>query len=132
MSPTTLTILILVFFCVDAIVVYAIFSIAAGELRTLATRFPSVPVKPGAERRTFQSFRLDLFNFGWSIHATLDATHLHLQPAWLFRRFGAGACSIPREQLKAARRTLTGAKVELRGTTLHGPRWCLLADTPRS
>lgn len=126
MSALVIAILVVLYLGMDALLVYATLSSAAGEMQSLARRFPALPPVPGAKRREFQSFRLDLLNLSWSLHATLDATHLHLEPAWLLRQLGAVPVSIPRDRLTNAKRTLTGAKAMLGATVLRGPRWCLL------
>ncbi|MBY0112094.1 MAG: hypothetical protein K2Y21_04675 [Phycisphaerales bacterium] len=128
MSPLTISIFVVVMLLIDSVVVVALLSNAAEEFRTLAKQFPPVPPQAGARRREFQSFRFDLLNLGWCLHATLDATYLHLEPAWLLRRLGAGPVSIPRDRITKATRTFTAAKATLGSTIIRGPRWCLLPD----
>lgn len=125
-SALVFAILVVLYLGMDALPVYATLTSAAGEMRSRARRFPALPPVPGEQRREFKSFRLDLLNLSWSLHATLDATYLHLEPAWLLRRIGAVLMSIPRDRLTNAKRTLTGARAMLNATVLRGPRWCLL------
>lgn len=131
MSPLTATLVISAFLVVDGIIVFAVFNMAAGEVRSLAAHFPAREPQIHAERRDFQSFSLDLFNFGWSFHVVADRDYVHMLPAWLFRKLGVPKFSIPRSELKDPRKCFGGVKVTLRGQALAGPRWCLAPDLSR-
>ncbi|MBS0188726.1 MAG: hypothetical protein JSS51_11695 [Planctomycetes bacterium] len=128
MSPLTLTILISSFLLLDAMVVAAVFSLGAAELKSLAADFPAREPQIHAERRNFQSFSLGLMNFGWCFHVIADRDHVHMLPALLFRKLGVPNFSLPRAELKDPRQCLGGVQVTLRGRDLKGPRWCLAPD----
>lgn len=129
MSPTNVTLFLAAVVVLDLIVVAVIFKTAAGELKTFSAKYPPVPPQIHAERRNFQSFSLGILNCGWSFHVTSDPTHVHLFPAWLFRRLGVPNFSIPRTELKDAKKCFGGAvRVTVCGKDLRGPRWCLAPD----
>lgn len=129
MSPLTATLIILSFFILDGIVVMAVLNYAAGELHSLAKKFPPVPPQIHAEHRNFQSFSLGLMNFGWCFHVIADADYVHMHPAWLFRKLGVPNFSLPRTELKDPAKCFGGVRVTLRNETLRGPRWCLVPDS---
>ncbi len=85
--------------------------------------------EPGAEavRRPFQSFRVGILNLGFSIHATADERHLHLEPAAYLRRLGARAVSVPWEAIHVEKRSRSGrwVTVKVDKWTITGPAWCL-------
>lgn len=125
MSPLTAAVLLSAFL-LDGIIIFAVFNMAAGEVKSFAKHFPAHEPLIHAQRRNFQSFSLGLFNFGWSFHVIADTNYVHMLPAWLFRRLGVPNFSIPRTELKDAAKCFGGAVVTIRGTKLRGPRWCLV------
>lgn len=128
MSALTATILISAFLLVDSIIVLAVFTMAAGEVKSLAAHFPSREPQIHAERRNFQSFSLGYYNFGWCFHVIADAQYVHMLPAWLFRKLGVPNFSIPRRELKDPKKCFAGVIVTVRDEQLRGPRWCLAPD----
>lgn len=128
MSPLTATILISAFLLVDGIIVLAVFTMAAGEVKSLAKHFPQVPPQIHSERRNFQSFSLGYYNFGWCFHVIADPQYVHMLPALLFRKLGVPNFSIPRRELKDPKKCFGGVIVTVRNEKLRGPRWCLAPD----
>jgi hypothetical protein len=124
-TPLTATFIIAAFVILDVIVVTAVLSIAAGELKSFARNFPPVSPQVHAERRNFQSFGIGLINCGWSFHVVSDPQYVHLYPVWLLRKLGVSSFSIPRTELKDPRKCFGGVRVTIAGHDLRGPRWCL-------
>jgi hypothetical protein len=90
-------------------------------------RYPEQAPGAGAVRRACQSFRVDLLNFGFSIHVTVDETHLHLQPARFLRWVGGRTASIPWDEITITKRSRNGRwiTVKVDKWTIQGPAWCL-------
>lgn len=101
-----------------------IYGVSAG-LRSFSARWPAREPGAGAVRREFQSFKIGIVGLGWSVHVAVDEDHLHLSPAWLARRVGMRAMSIPWEAVTPGRSLLGGREVEVDGMVIRGPRWCL-------
>jgi hypothetical protein len=95
-------------------------------------RFPAREPGADAVRRPFQSFRVGVMNLGFSIHATADEHHLHLEPAAYLRRFGARPVSIPWEEISVEKRSRSGRwiTVKVDKWTIMGPAWCLALAGP--
>ncbi len=93
----------------------------------LADRFPAIDPALDAVRRNFQSFSSGSLSLGGCIHVAVDDRCLHLQPAWLARRLGVAAASIPWDNITIRRLGSRSAKVRIESTQveLTGPRWCL-------
>ncbi|MCH2138280.1 MAG: hypothetical protein MK074_04440 [Phycisphaerales bacterium] len=82
---------------------------------------PWPPIEPtaDAQRRRFQSFRMQLMNLGLCVHVTKDQTHLHLRLIGLLRVFGAVDASIPWDAI-----TMQNRKRARIGTLdVWGPPW---------
>ncbi|MHC4102906.1 MAG: hypothetical protein ACYS15_01390 [Planctomycetota bacterium] len=90
-------------------------------------KFPARAPEADAVRRGFQSFRVGIMNLGFSIHATVDEHHLHLEPAAYLRWARARTVSIPWDAINIEKRSRSGrwitAKVDK--WSLMGPAWCL-------
>src|ERR1043165_9130544 len=99
----------------------------------MVERYPAVEPAPDAVRRGFQSFNSGSLNFGGCIHVAVDHAYQHLRPAWLARRLGAGAASIPWDRIAIARSGARKSRARIDGTSIEltGPRWCMeLASGP--
>jgi hypothetical protein len=97
--------------------------------KPIADRFPPVEPQPDAIRRSFQSFKIGIMNFGWSMHVAADSRHLHLYPVLIMRMFGTTPVSIPWDQLHPTRK---GARVGPHDFIM--PRWLrtIIADEATS
>lgn len=102
-----------------------------GLWRPIAKDYP--PQEHGEDpiTRKFQSFGLGIMNMGFSIHATVDASHLHIRPVTWLRVLGATPMSIPWDAM-----TLKGTSSRVvklsNGTRMEGPKWCFqLLQTAR-
>jgi len=96
-------------------------------------KFPAHEPGAGAVRRGFQSFKVGILNLGFSIHATADEHHLHLEPAAYLRCFGAHTVSIPWDAMTVKKRSRRGRWITVKADkwTIMGPAWCLdLARSP--
>ena len=88
--------------------------------------WPPFEPAPEAVHRNFQSFKLGLLNLGWSVHVSVDQSHLHLRPARLIRWMGAASGSIPWNVMRPVSSTM----VNIADHTLIGPRWCMELAAP--
>ncbi|MEM9064907.1 MAG: hypothetical protein AAGB51_05395 [Planctomycetota bacterium] len=117
----------------DAIVVTVLLrSVVGGVFNKLHELHPPVGAASNAVRKDLQSFRSGLINLGWSINVTVDEDHLHLEPAKIFRWFGAKSSSIPWRAVEP-RKTFSKRvrNVRIGAIDLTGPKWCLeLAGDP--
>jgi len=94
-----------------------------GMWTPIARQHPVQPLADDAITRRFQSFSLGIINMGWSIHASVDDRHLHLEPVRPLRWFGAIPMSIRWEDLSKLNRN--GKSVYMTGGhRLVGPAWC--------
>lgn len=111
----------------DLVVVLLLVRVAiGGTWRPLAEAFPAREPGEGAVRKTFQSYRLGIINLGYSIHTTVDAEHLHMEPAGFARAFGLRAVSVPWGEVRPVKlRGRRWADVKIGNQTLMGPRWAL-------
>lgn len=100
-----------------ALIRYAI----TGFWNPLIAPWPPREVPREAIRRSFQSFRIDLVNMGFSINAAVDDEYLHLEPIAVWRLFGAESASIPFDQMVRSDR---GRSVRIEGRVIRGPKWC--------
>lgn len=128
MSTAATIVLISAFVLMDLMVVSAVLTMSAGEIKSFAAKFPPVLPQIHAERRNFQSFGLGMLNCGWSFHVAADRAYVHLFPAWLFRTLGVPNFSIPRSELKDPKKCFGGVRVTVAGNDLRGPRWCLAPE----
>lgn len=120
------TILITLFVVIDTIVVWAILRSCGLMLRQLGEGHPAVEPEPGAVRKEFQSFKIGMMNMGYSIHVTVDASYLHLDPSLTARWVGMPRMSIPWSEVRLVRRgRYGGTQVKIGRQTVYGPRWCL-------
>lgn len=121
-------ILVLIFLSVDAVVLYAIFSMCDSAWKDLSRDFPINEHATGPWRE-FQSIGIDMFNFGFSVHICADAEYVHLAPTRFLRLFRVKPVSIPRAAFldvkPAAFRT---AKVKLPKRTMVLPRWAAMSN----
>ena len=135
MSGPQLAVVISLNVLVDAVVVWVVIRCAGGNWNRLADAHPPVPVLEPAESRRYQSFRLGLFNLGFSVHVTADTERLHLTPMMPLRLIGMRAMSLPWEAIElkphGLRKRWRTARVG-GGLDLHGPAWGLgLAEGER-
>ncbi|MBX3318063.1 MAG: hypothetical protein KF902_14500 [Phycisphaeraceae bacterium] len=119
------TILVTLFVVVDTIVVWAILRACGEMLKQLGAGHPAVEPEAGAVRKEFQSFKIGLMNMGYSIHVTVDASYLHLDPSLTARWIGMPRMSIPWSEVRLVRRGRFGTQVKIGRQTVYGPRWCL-------
>jgi hypothetical protein len=99
----------------------------------LSQRYPARPPGEDAVTKRFQSFKMGMYNLGFSFHVTVDESHLHLDPAGFWRKLGAEPSSVPWSDIEVVRRGKSGkwttVKIGGKPTPLLGPSWCLdLAD----
>lgn len=126
MPPVATGTMIAIFVCMDAIIIWAIMRTIGQTMRRLGVGHPPVEPEPGAVRREFQSFKIGILSLGYSIHVTVDAAHLHLDPSLTARWIGIKPMSIPWEHVQWKRATrFSGTLVRIRGTDVHGPTWAL-------
>lgn len=105
----------------DALLVFVILPMWIGGLwRPLASRFPPVPPSPGAVRRNFQTFSVDLINLGFCIHVAADETHLHMFPAFVARFFRITPVSIPWDEMRPG----SMGRMKVGANSIYMPRWC--------
>lgn len=135
-SAVIIILAVLLFVIFDGVLMWALF----GHLRSsiwnpLADRFPHRNPAPDAVRRDFQSLSVGLFNLGWMIHITVDDECLHLEPCAICRWIGLKSMSVPWDEVRPVRRSVTGwwATVRIGNTTMRGPAWCFsLAGAPEA
>lgn len=117
----------IVFVCVlvfgDLIVVGALLYAAASSVRSFSRKFPAVEPRADAVRKEFQSFRFGILSLGSSIHVAVDEQHLHLFPAWMARKLGMKAMSIPWSAIEYKGTFLRYAKTRIGGEDVSGPMW---------
>ena len=94
-----------------------------GLWRPVAKQFPEREHGPDAVTRNFQSFGLGIINMGLSIHATVDASYLHVRPVTWLRVMGASPMSIPWESMTPTGKRGRAVRLD-NGTRLDGPKWC--------
>jgi hypothetical protein len=97
-------------------------------------KFPAREPGADAVRRGFQSFKVGILNLGFSIHATVDAHYLHLEPAAYLRWARARTVSIPWDAISIEKRSRSGRWITVKTDkwTIMGPAWCLeLAESPQ-
>ncbi len=112
---------------------FLIWAIMTNTWKPLMKKYPAQEQGEDAVRRNFQSFKFGMISLGCSIHVAADEYHLHLTPASFFRRFGAGAISIPWNSFQDYKRKKGSrwAEVRLDNTRVVGPAWCLeLVEPP--
>ena len=111
---------------ISVITVLGIALIARAAFRLLWNRmlapWPPLEIPSQAAHRSFQSFSFGNVNMAFSINATVDDTHLHLEPILPWRALGAHSASIPFAAMKPSDR---GRTVRIGDHTLWGPKWCL-------
>lgn len=133
MHPLGVAAIVLGVTMMDLIIFMAIFRALAHTMNDLGKDFPAVEPEPGAVRRGFQSFKVGIMNLGLCIHAAADASHLHLDPAWVPRKMGMKPMSIPWERIELKKVRGSYAKAKIGRHVVVGPRWCLeLADPTRA
>lgn len=102
------------------IIILAVFH---GLWRPIAKHYPQQEHGEDPITRKFQSFGFGIINMGFSIHATVDASYLHIRPVTWLRVLGATPMSIPWEAM-----TLKGGSSRVvklsNGTRMDGPKWC--------
>jgi hypothetical protein len=113
------------FSVVDTMVV--MWAIARFGWGPVQERYPTRPPGEGAVRRPYQSFKVGILSFGFSIHATVDETCLHLEPARILRWAGARTASIPWNEITIQKRSASGRWITVKADkwTIQGPAWCL-------
>ncbi len=114
-----------IFVVFDAIVIGALIARMASCLREIPARYPFRPPLPGAVRREFQSFRIDMINVGWGYHVEVDENHLHLFPTRFERWLGVTPASIPWDEIKTVSMGRWTCSVKIGKWSVRGPRWCL-------
>ncbi len=128
-----IAVLVVVFVSIDLMVVCGILWAIGRSIRELSDKFPPVPPSADAVRRNFESIHLGLIGLGGSVHLTVDATHLHLDPAWFARRIGVRSLSIPLDAIRVKQRGRFRTSAEIGGTTLTAPNWCMdLVNPPEA
>lgn len=92
-----------------------------------ALNFPACLPRPDAVKRGFQSFRMGIFNLGWSVHVAADSEMLHLTPVALLRLGGARAASIPWSEVRltSSKKSRGFVAATIRGVELSGPAWVM-------
>ncbi|HRQ73665.1 MAG TPA: hypothetical protein PLU35_11615 [Phycisphaerales bacterium] len=122
-------IVVLVIVAVDLILVPLILrAFVASSWGPISARYPAVAPLPDAVRRNFQSFKVGMANFGFSVHVAADSAHLHLMPTLLMRWSGMKPASVPWEAVRAEGRPgRMYAKVRIDGQSqvVTGPAWAL-------
>lgn len=91
----------------------------------LARAYPPASPGPNCESRGFQSFSFGIVNLGWCVHVDADEAWVHLRPAWIARRMGMPAVSLPRDQIVVEKTRWSKAFVKVGAQALAGPAWCL-------
>ena len=114
-----------IFVACDAIVIGALINWMASCLREIPAKFPFRPPLPGAVRREFQSFHIDLFGVGWGYHVEVDEDHLHLFPAKMERWLDVTPASIPWSAIKPVSTGRWRCRVKIDRWDVTGPKWCL-------
>lgn len=126
MSPAQIAIMVVLFASVDAVVLYAVFSMCASALTDLGREYPMNELAIGPWRE-FQSMAIDSMNFGYCIHICTDGDYVHIAPTRLMRLLKAKPMSLPRAQMHNIRRAMFGtAKAKLGKRTIILPRWALM------
>lgn len=126
MTPLQVVIFVGIFSCVDAVVLYAVFSFAASILKDLAAKYPMNEHAIGPWRE-FQSIAIDSMNFGYCVHIYADSDYVHIAPTRLMRAMKGQPMSIPKSEMRDIRRAAFGsAKVKLNKQTLTLPRWAVM------
>ncbi len=122
-------IVVLVIVAVDLILVPLILrAFVASSWGPISARYPAVGPLPDAVRRNFQSFKVGMANFGFSVHVAADSAHLHLLPTLLMRWSGMKPASVPWPAVRAEGRPgRRYAKVRINGQpqVVVGPAWAL-------
>lgn len=114
-----------VFLFCESIIIVALIKWMASCLRDIPAKFPFKPPLPGAVRREFQSFHIDMFSVGWGYHVEVDEDHLHLFPARMERWLGVTPASIPWSAITLVSTGRWRCKVKFGTWTVTGPKWCL-------
>ena len=125
MKTAHILLIVGIFVICDAIVVSSIIYWMASCLREIPAKFPFTPPLPGAVRREFQSFHIDMFGVGWGYHVEVDEDHLHLFPAKMERWLGITPASIPWSAIKPISTGRWRCKVKIGKWDVSGPKWCL-------
>lgn len=127
--PSWVVVLIVVgFVLMDGLIMWALFRGLANMWNELARAYPALEPGEGAVRREFQSFKVGIFNMGYSVHVVVDDTHLHLLPSWTLRKIGGKAASVPWDdvRLKPAGKWFKGLRsAKIGKVDLCGPAWAL-------
>ena len=101
-------------------------AIIQSNWKPLEKKFPPQALGEDSVRKDFQSYRIGVFNLGYSVHTTADDMHLHMEPAKVLRWLGMGPVSIPWDAMLAKRtRGKSWAEVKIGSHSLWGPRWAL-------
>ncbi len=101
-------------------------AVVGGVWGPLAGAYPARPPGEDSVRKDFQSYRLGIVNLGYSVHTTVDAEFLHLEPVRLLRLMGIRPLSVPWEDVTPIRsRGTRYADVKIGAQRLTGPRWAL-------
>ena len=133
MKTTHVFLVVGIFVICDAVVVGALVYWMVSNLREIPAKFPFTPPLPGAVRREFQSFHIDMFGVGWGYHVEVDEDHLHLFPAKMERWLGITPASIPWSAIRLESTGRWTCRVKIDKWNVTGPRWCLeLAGKPRA
>ncbi len=132
---TTGQILILVgcILVVDTVIVGAVLAAGGAQWKGFAAYFPARPVLEGAQRRTWQTVRLGVWNWGWSFTICVDAQCIHLTPGpRIGKLMGNSTASIPVEALgqvaglaERGRGRFARVKLKLAGQSIELPGWVL-------
>ncbi|HZW09531.1 MAG TPA: hypothetical protein VFF69_06490 [Phycisphaerales bacterium] len=118
---------ILAFSAIEAAVALAVVrALVRGVWRPLEDAYPARAPAGGAVRKPFQSYRFGILNLGSSVHTTVDAEHLHLEPVRFVRWLGVTPVSVPWDAVRPVRmRGRRCADVDIGGQMITGPRWAL-------
>ncbi len=126
MSPSQVAIMVAIFACVDAVVLYAVASMCASAWNDLASTYPINEYAIGPWRE-FQSMAIDMMNFGFCVHVYADDQYVHLAPTKFLRLMRAKPLSIPRAEMRDIKPGRFGsAKVKLGTKTLVLPKWSVV------
>ncbi len=115
---------ILLVVMVDFVVIGAILAGCRAQWNPLRERHPPVDPAPDAVTKRFQSFKVGIINLGWSLHVSVDTSHLHLRPTRLARLIGVCATSVPWDDIHIERAKGRWWKAKVANLTMYGPAWC--------
>jgi hypothetical protein len=127
MNPLVIVAIILAFVIAELTIVLIIVRSTLVGVSDVLVRFPKQEPLPAAERRRFQGLSFGLVNLGWCFHLAADVEWLHIEPAWLARRLGVRAASVPWSELGPIGGRLWWRSGVIAGDSFKFPIWCARA-----